>query len=198
MNQYYLTLTFFVLSLVQISAQTGKYDLSFCLFEVDYETNKLYIDIQIRAHDSTSTFYLSEQNYRFWFNRNAIKPGSGFIDRELDVSGLITSPTGQSLYDPHTLTGSLDSIVSYNITLAGGEGILVASDEWINVGRLGFEIIDFQQTAKFIYNGADKFPATYIGEAYQQERHLAEEGDLYNLEIDLSRYYDPSQLIRKQ
>lgn len=190
MNRFYsavfLIPMFFTL---QLSAQTGKYDLNFSVFDVDCENMKLYIDIQIKAHESDRTFHLSDQNYRLKFNRTLVH-NSAFIEQELDVSNYIESPTGYSLYKVHTLTGSLDSIVSYNIEFISGEGLLIGSDEWTNVGRLGFDIADINQIARIIYMDESMFPPTFIGEFYDETRMIATAGDFEILEINLSEYCD--------
>lgn len=192
MNKYYSALVCLLFSLAQISAQTGKYDLSFSLFEVDTQAYKLYIDIQIKAHDDSSTFHLSEQNYRFRYNKNVIVPESAFIKDELGVSGYVEADT--SVYDVHTLTGSIDSVVSYNVALLYGKGVMV-SEEWMSIGRIGFDILDTLQTAKFTYNGKGSFPATFIGELHRNLRYDTKQGELYGLEIDLSEFYSNSDTL---
>ncbi len=195
MNKYYSALVCLLLSLAQISAQTGKYDLSFSLFEVDTQAYKLYIDIQIKAHDDSSVFRLSEQNYRFCYNKSVIAPESAFIKDELGVSGVVTDSLGNfSVYDVHTLTGSMDSIVSYNVMLLYGEGVIV-SEEWMSIGRIGFDILDTLQTAEFAYNGRNNFPATFIGELHRNLRYDAVQGELHNLEVDLSDYFDVPDIL---
>lgn len=190
MNKYYLALVCLLFWLAQISAQTGKYDLSFSLFEVDTQAYKLYIDIQIKAHDDSSVFHLSEQNYRFCYDKNVIAPESAFIKDELGASGVVTdSLENVSVYDIHTLTGSMDSIVSYNVMLLYGEGVTI-SEEWISIGRIGFDILDTLQTAKFAYNGRNSFPPTFIGELHRDLRYDAVQGELHNLEVDLSEYFN--------
>lgn len=174
---------------LQLSAQTGKYDLNFSVFDVDCENMKLYIDIQIKAHESDCTFHLSDQNYRLKFNRTLVH-NSAFIEQELDVSNYVESPTGNSLYKAHTLTGSLDSIVSYNIEFISGEGLLIGSDEWTNVGRIGFDIADINQIARIIYMDESMFPPTFIGEFYDNTRMVATAGDFQVLEISFSDFCD--------
>lgn len=188
MNRYYSTFVCSVLAIAHISAQTGKYDLSFSLHDIDCEAMQIYIDIQIKAHDANSTFHVSEQNYRVSFNEDVITSNSASIENELDVSGYLQSATGFSMYDPHTLVGSKDSIVSYNITLNSGEGVFLNSEKWTNVGRLKFNIRDPRKTAKFTYRNEDMFPGTFVGEIFRENRYYALEGDLHELEIDLSAH----------
>jgi len=184
---YSATFVLFVLFSLQLSAQTGKYDLKFALSYVDCDSSKLYINIQIKAHESQCAFHLSDQNYRIQFN-NTLVYNSVFIAQEMEVSGHIESLTGYSFYKPHTLDGSLDSIVSYNIEFIGGEGLLLEANEWTNVGKLGFDIADIDGTISFIYMDESMYPSTFIGEFYNQTRMTATTGDFEGLEINLQDY----------
>lgn len=185
MNRYYSTFVCSVLAIAHLSAQTGKYDLSFSLHDIDCEAMQIYIDVQIKAHDANSTFHLSEQNYRVLFNEDAIVSNSASIVDELDVSGYLQSATGFSVYDTHTLVGSKDSIVSYNITLNSGVGVFLDSEQWTNVGRLKFDIRDARKIARFTYRTENMFPGTFVGEIFRENRYYALEGDLHKLEVDL-------------
>jgi len=176
---YCATFVLFALFSLQLSAQTGKYDLNLALSYVDFDNMKLYVDIQIKAHERESVFRVSDQNYRIVFN-DALVYNSAFIEQELEVSGHILSSTGHSWYQPHTLTGSLDSIVSYNIEFASGEGLLIQADEWTNVGQIGFDIADITGTVNIMYLEENMFPPTFIGEFYDETR----------MEVNLSSYFD--------
>jgi len=147
----------------------------------------------VKAHEGECAFRLSDQNYRFQFN-DALVYNSAFIEQELDVSGHIESPTGDSFYQEHTLVGSLDSIVSYNIEFMSGEGLLVEADEWTNVGQLGFDIADIADEVKLIYMDEDMFPPTYVGEFYDQTRMTASEGDFTVLAINLRDFCDAENI----
>ncbi len=185
MNRFYSAVFLFpILFTLQLSAQTGKYDLNFALSHVNCDSMKLYVDIQIKAHESQCAFHLSDQNYRLQFN-DALVYNSAFIEQELEVSGHIESSTGDSFYQAHTLIGSLDSIVSYNIEFVGGEGLLIQANEWTSVGRLGFDIANIEGTVRLIYMNETMFPPTFIGEFYDETRMAAAEGDFTVLEINL-------------
>lgn len=179
--------TFFVLFALQLSAQTGKYDLNFALSHVDCDNLKLYVDIQIKAHQAESAFRLSDQNYRFQFN-NALVRNSAFIEQELEVSGYIESSTGYSIYQIHTLHGSTDNIVSYNIEFIEGEGLLIKADRWTNVGQLRFDIADIEGEVSLLYMDENMFPPTYVGEFYDELRLTATAGSFTKFEINLQEY----------
>lgn len=182
MRRFYCA--FFVLFSLQLSAQTGKYDVNLAFSHVDCDNMKFYVDIQIKAHEQGCTFHVSDQNYRFLFN-STLADSSAFIEKEFEVSGYIPSPTGGSLYQPHTLTGSQDNIISYNIEFASGEGLLIEADEWTNVGQVRFDIVDITGTVDLIYLEENMFPPTFIGEFHDETRMIALAGNFGGLEVNL-------------
>lgn len=165
-----LTSTFTLLMLfVSICgmAQNGASDLRFLIHSLDCESAELCFDIQLRAAGADREFYLTEQNYRFSFNRGGMT--QPYIAEELEVSGLIISESGQqgfSLYSEHNSVGSVDTAFSYNVVLAGGDGIYVAAGEYISVGRLCTEILDFNEPLYLQWYSELDFPPTFVGEIY--------------------------------
>jgi len=137
----------------------------------------LFLDIEIKAADVASEFNLSEQNYRFSFNRDAL--ANPTKDQELTVSGFV----GGSFYNTHTLTGSLDTVVSYNIELAGGAGYPITADTWVPVGRMAFDIVDANACLNLKWHELTDFPTTYIGEVRNGVRGTAT-GNNYAMPTD--------------
>jgi len=155
-----LFVTFFTLLSFFATAQDGEYDVRFDLHKVDCNVNKIYINIDVRANSAGSEFNIADQNYRFSYNRDAVVLGSLAID-SMHLTGFI----GSSLYDPHTLKGSLDTIASYNVVLAGGTGEIVTTD-WRTIGRISFDILDYTKCLELIWHDHSPamFPPTFIGE----------------------------------
>jgi len=60
------------------------------LDKIDCESGKAYIDLKIKAEDSNTHFYLSEQNYRLSFNRSAFVP-SNCMDKKLSLQLTLVS-----------------------------------------------------------------------------------------------------------
>jgi len=150
----------------------AKYDVRFN--NVNCTNGKVLVDIEVKATELNSTFNLSEQNYRFTFNEEAI--ANPTISKELKISGTVSN----SLYSPHNLRGSKASIVSYNVELAGGEGYEV-NDDWVGVGRLAFDMVDASRCMDLEWNTADKFPTTFVGKASSGARIGAEAVNFKNL-----------------
>lgn len=151
-----------------VTAQ-GQYDVRFN--NVNCNNGKMYVDIEVKAAEANSTFNLSEQNYRFTFNKEAIVNPS--IAQELKVSGQVSN----SLYSAHSLKGSKSNIVSYNVELAGGEGYIV-NDDWVGVGRVAFDVVDVTQCLDLTWRTADQFPPTFIGKTTDDSRRGVK-GDKY-------------------
>ncbi len=154
------------------AAQNGMHDVRFNMNSVDCAGSKIFVDIEVRANSEATTFNISDQNYRFSYNRAAVAIGSVQIE-QMFLTGFIAPG---SFYDPHTLTGSLDSVVSYNVVLAGGTGVEVTTD-WLTVGRISFEIIDENECLDLIWHdqAPENFPPTFIGEKVGNDLFQASE-----------------------
>lgn len=170
----------FLFSLVTVFAigQDGEFDVRFDMHDVDCNAGKIYVNIEVRANSAAGEFNIADQNYRFSYNRAAVVVGSIAIDT-MYLEGFV----GTSLYDPHTLNGSIDTVVSYNVVLAGGTGEPVSSN-WLTIGRISFDILDADQCLELIWHDHSPamFPPTFIGEKFA--------GSLY--EVDEMLYLNNS------
>jgi len=168
----YLTVSLLLLILQQTTAQNGKANIKMEIHELDYENMTVSMDIFIKARDASSTFNLAEQNYRMSFEREVV--GNPVIIEEFLSGDILLPDSTYALYNPHTLGGSIDTIISYNIELAEGAGVLVTEDEWLPIGRLGFDILDSNECIRIFFHDESIYPSTYIVEFY--------EGTLYGLD----------------
>jgi len=155
----YLVLCLLLFILQQATAQSGKYDLQALLHQVDCDNMKASIDIAVKAHNANSTFDIAEQNYRLSFQREAID--NPVIIEELELAGPIQLPDGNlALYSPHSLIGSIDTVISYNIELQSDHGVRVLESEWTNIGRIGFDIEDTSECLNLEWH-TTSFGSTY-------------------------------------
>jgi len=138
-----------------------EYDVRF--HNVTCDGDKVYVDIQVKASNLGESFNLSEQNYRFTFNSEAI--ANPTIVQELQISGTVSN----SFYAQHSLRGSKANIVSYNVELAGGEGYLL-NDDWVGVGRIAFDVLDNGECLELTWQTPGQFPPTYVGKATDDSR----------------------------
>ena len=198
MRNLALTILINILLLNMLTAQNGQFVTETSLYKVDCELGKAYIDLKIKAYDNETQFHLADQNYRLSFNSSAFVPGSVAIETELDISGFIQTSSGHfSLYAAHTLVGTGDTIISYNVELEGGSGYLVTADEWVSIGRISLDIADASECFTVQFHTNETFPPTYIGEVVDETTYVGIEGLYINLEGCLSDYCednDPEQL----
>ncbi len=169
MNKLIITLTLMLVLISQsVFSQNGQYDVRLVQDTFTCQPLELFIDIEIKASTPANEFFMSDQNYRISFTKDQLDAFNGtnvWIEEELTISDVIIQDGVYSLYSPHTLTGSLDSILSYNVVLAGGSGYRVTADEWVKVGKLGFEQADLLCIDLIWHtHSPEDFPPTFIGE----------------------------------
>ncbi|MEO1436137.1 MAG: hypothetical protein AAFV80_11425 [Bacteroidota bacterium] len=142
-------------------AECGAFEVRINPVDIDCENSRLFVDLEIRASGPNAGFNLGNQNYRFTFDESVL--ANPMIEQELVISGQVQEGGTNNFYNPHTTTGSVSNIVSYNVTLAFGEGYPVGTD-WVGIGRLVFDILDVNSCANFDWNTDDPadFPNTII------------------------------------
>lgn len=161
MKKLFTTLLLIV-ALCVVGFSQGQYDVRFNLNMLDCDGEQFLMDVDVRASDPAATFTIAEQNYRFSFNRNALTPGSTIISEEGELSSFIlNNGVLTALYSPHNLGGSLDTIISYNVELSGGDGVLVEG-AWVNVGTLGFQVTDIDACLDLTWHNRNIFPPTFV------------------------------------
>ncbi len=180
---YYFSICVFILISFSATAQSGQYDVRFKTKEIQCGKSKVLVDIEVKATSEGKTFKISDQNFRFSYTRDAVAVGSATI-KEQHLTGFFAP---FSFYDPHTLTGTLDTIISYNVVLAGGEGKWITT-EWLTVGTLSFDIIDATKCLELRWHdqAPENFPPTFIGEKIGGNLYAAQEGNYYNASICLN------------
>jgi len=123
--------------------------------------------IEVKAGQAGSEFFMSEQNYRFSFTRNELS--NPRIADELTISGFVPGGPGTNgftLYSPHNLVGSLDTVVSYNVELAGGDGYFATVDEWGKGGVIEFDVLTPESCFDLTWHPQSVFPPTFVGEVF--------------------------------
>ncbi len=137
------------------------YSLSFSVAEVDCQNQTINVDFAVQATHANLGFDIAEQNYRMSFDKAIANP---VIVQELGLSGVYPLPNNEfALYSPHSLLGSMDTVLSYNIALQSSNGFPVGTTP-IPVGRLGFDIIDGSECFDIKWHTQDIYPSTVIVE----------------------------------
>ncbi len=172
------------LSLTQILAQDGLYDLRF-VKGTNNLSGKFDLQLEVKASKANTNFHISDQNYRFSFSDNAL--ANPRIKEELTLSSIVTTttPSTLSFYSPHTLTGSLGNVISYNIELSGGNGYPLNETDWVPIGIVEFDLVDPNACVWFTWHTQDPldFPNTFVGEIYPDYTLAsADEGSYKNLQ----------------
>ncbi len=152
----------FVIVLGAAATAQPQYDVRFNIDSTDCVNEEIFIDIDVKASSAAAEFNIADQNYRFSFNRAAIVPASADIYKQ-ELTGLLFNDDNTfGLYDDHTLTGTLDTIVSYNVVHNGGAGKFV-SNNWLTVGTLKFAINGIDDDClELQWHEQSTFPPTFI------------------------------------
>jgi len=171
----------------QSFAQNGKMDVRIVKNYYSCDSLFMFADIEIKANDDTTIFNVADLNVRISFNRDAFHEGtmtnpSVTIEQELTLSGLVSGPGYTAFYNPHTVTGSLDTVISYNIELAGGDGYPVEETTWVPVGRFKLMVKDPNACSDIWVHDIDpiNFPPTFASELFNSILYQVDEGDYTN------------------
>ncbi len=175
--------TSFIFGQSILFAQNGKVDVRVIKSGFSCDSLFMLADVEIKANDNMTTFSLADLNVRLSFNRDAFYEGtmsnpSVFIEQELTVSGLVSGPGFTAFYNPHSLTGSLDTVISYNVELAGGDGHPISDTSWIAVGRIKLGVRDINACSDIWVHTNDPidFPPTFVSEKFNNLLYQVNEG----------------------
>ncbi len=180
----------FITFSLNTNAQDGQNDVRFIDHSRFGDGTVAQFVIEVKAASPDTEFFMSEQNYRFSFNRAAL--ANPRITQELTISNFIAGADlpkprnlGFTLFSPHNLTGSMDTVVSYNVELAGGDGYYLTATEWVQVGQIEFDIVSDDVCYGLEWHPEEVFPATFIGEVFTQNgadvRLNTAENDYFNV-----------------
>ncbi len=116
-----LLLIFLLAAQASFAQKKGKYDLRFVTKSINCTTNKVQIELQIKASRADSTFYLSDANFRFSYDPAVISFAAKTIVSQDAFSS--AAPSNDNGYGAMTTQGSGESgssgVVSLNITYTG-------------------------------------------------------------------------------
>ncbi|MEO1438372.1 MAG: T9SS type A sorting domain-containing protein [Bacteroidota bacterium] len=187
------------------TAQSGEYDARFVVAGVDCDNQIVTVDLEIIATSPSTQFNVSDQNYRFSWERTKVPPVSPPItgapgnptDRSIFISdqyltGFILPPVGPPVfYDPHTLVGSIDTIASVNVTLSSPSGFPVPSSDWTQISQVQLDYIDGNACIDLIWQTDEVFPQTFVGEEFLGSFFEAEGRNFGNVQICITDFCNP-------
>ncbi len=128
----------------------------------DCDNDKQRVIVEIKASAPGADFYLTYMNFRFSYDPTAL--ANVQVYQELELSGLsqTTSPSSFTVWNPHSTNGSIGGLASYNIAMAGGSGYPINNTDWLQVGELEFDILDYSKCTDLSWNDAYSYPPTVI------------------------------------
>jgi hypothetical protein len=159
-------------------AQNGQSDVRFTVKNFDCATNKVTIQVQVKAHDAAHTFLMGDANYRFDYDPRVIQ-NPALVSQEnfsnqapsSDLNYAVQNLNGSSL-------GTTLGTVSLNIIYGGGGlGAKLVGTDWVTVSCIRFDVLDASQCFNLLWHTDTQFPVTGMNEV-----ELLGGGD-YNLYI---------------
>ncbi len=179
---YFFTFIFVcLLGSFSLSAQTGQYNLHAVTDCSDVDAGEFAVKFYLQATATSGDFNASEINIRFSFTRDIIANPVADATGGLEEGAYVDLNNGGevSWYGPQTVTGSADTIVSYNLELQYGDGVLLSNDYWTYVGQVKFDLLDDPGKTFIKIHDHSVFPSTFIGEKYNNALYEAEEGQYF-------------------
>ncbi len=194
-RSFLLILFSFVLIKFQAVAQKGVFDVRLGLKKVDCGSQKVLVDVEVKAHDGASEFLMGNANFRFLYDTR-------FLQHPilLEQHNFSSAAKEANLnYNPQSLTGSGEradkGIVSLNIIHSGVDqnASAVSSQQWTPVATIQFDLVNRQmsQRTTLTFNDDTTFPVTGLSEVVGKrgsagiEAHIVKAGGVFqNLTID--------------
>ena len=148
-------------------AQHGVFDVRLKLNRADCSSQKLLVDVEIKAQSESTSFLMGNANFRFLYDAQLIR--QPVLLEQYNFSS--TGKAADQNYNPQTITGSSErmsrGIVSLNIIYSGSsQGATPVSTKWTPVATIQFDLVNLQATAgtAIVWNDDKTFPVTGLNE----------------------------------
>lgn len=146
-------------------AQNGQYDVRFAVKNFDCATNKVTIQVQVKAHDAAHIFLMGDANYRFDYDPRVIS--NPVIISQENFSNQV--PSSNFNYNAQTLQGSsagltLGTVSLNNIYGGGGNAAKLVTADWTTVSCIRFDVQDATKCMDLIWHDNNRFPITGMNE----------------------------------
>lgn len=163
-------------------AQNGRFDVRLQLNKVDCANQKLYVAVEIKAHDENSSFLMGNANLRFSYDARVIKTPT-IVDQQNFTS---EGTKGSLNYNPLSLNGSAErstkGIVSLNILYSGSEqNAAQVTTTWLPIATVQFDLVNVQEKNGTIieWNDDKSFPVTGLSEVVLKKNTAEFDYDTY-------------------
>lgn len=165
-----MTCLMVLFSIVSSFAQSGKFDVRIKLKSSDCVAKKITIQVQVKAHDATSTFKMGDANFRFDYDPKVVTNPVNVLQENFSN----VAPASDLNYVAQTLTGSKVTpdgtmgIVSLNVLYSGSNaGAKLVGTDYMTVACLQFDIANATGCVNFRWhtdNATIDFPITGMNE----------------------------------
>jgi uncharacterized repeat protein (TIGR01451 family) len=166
-----LMVLFGIVSSFDLQAQNGKFDVRIKLKNSDCVAKKITIQVQVKAHDATSTFKMGDANFRFDFDPLVVNNPKNVLQENFSNA----APASDLNYAAQSLTGTqvtpdgTKGIVSLNVLYSGSNAgaKLVSNTDYITVACIQFDIVSTTGCVNFRWhtdNPVTDFPVTGMNE----------------------------------
>ena len=166
-----LMVLFGIVSSFDLQAQNGKFDVRIKLKNSDCVAKKITIQVQVKAHDATSTFKMGDANFRFDFDPLVVNNPVNVLQENFSN----VAPASDLNYAAQSLTGTqvtpdgTKGIVSLNVLYSGSNAgaKLVSNTDYVTVACIQFDIVSTTGCVNFRWHTDDAvndFPITGMNE----------------------------------
>jgi gliding motility-associated-like protein len=142
-------------------AQTAQFDARLLLKRIDCPNQRAYLELQVRASDTTAKFLMGDANFRLRYDSRII--GQPFLMEQMKFSSV--APASDRNYAEQNLQGSAEGptvgLISLNLIYTGAANTATRVDTvWQTVSLLGFQLVRATSCFDLIWNNHQTFPAT--------------------------------------
>ena len=168
-----LMVLFSIVSSFDVQAQNGKFDVRIKLKNSDCVAKKITIQVQVKAHDTASTFKMGDANFRFDFDPLVVKNPVNVLQENFSNAAPASdlNYAGQSLTGTQVTPDGTMGIVSLNVLYSGSNaGAKLVSTDYITVACIQFDIVSTTGCVNFRWhtdNPLTDFPVTGMNEIVQ-------------------------------
>ncbi|MFD1142169.1 gliding motility-associated C-terminal domain-containing protein [Larkinella insperata] len=171
-----------VCSSLLANAQNGRFDVRLQLKKADCANQKLFVAVELKAHDESSSFLMGNANLRFSYDTRLVKSPVIVEEQNFTSQGV----TGNLNYSPLSLNGSVErstkGIVSLNVLYSGSEqGATLVTTNWMPVATLQFDVVSLTEKSgmNLEWHNDQSFPVTGLSEVVLKENGSGFDYDSY-------------------
>ena len=150
---------------ITITSPTSGVTYSFDNGATFQTSNKVTIQVQVKAHDAAHSFLMGDANYRFNYDRRVIR-NPAIVSQE-NFSN--QAPSSDFNYNAQTLQGSSAGLTLGTVSLntiygGGGNAAKLVPTTWTTVSCIRFDVQDPTKCFELKWHNDTQFPITGMNE----------------------------------